>query len=437
MLGKAAGVSEGSAAHVYESMTTTSPELQKLLHAGVAAIRQGNKAAGVELLLKVVEQNDQIEAAWLWLSRAVDDPADQMTALENVLTINPKNVEAQQHLAQLRGAVVSVPPAEVPSSPVVASDVEPPSAARPPKAPPAGGDHWRNLLPHVALEKDDGIDDPLLCVYCGKLTQERDRHCPHCRQSLLVRVQLSTGSEYLSRALFLVGMSIWISLLEGLGPMLKYNAGMLANFELLVKAPGVKWFMGEFDKLTPNILLPLLGFYGARSVIFGLGFVGLNMRLPLAYYSMLVFCVIDVLLNIGLLLTGYLGPIACVLNMVLSAAAVFMLFSSDRDFPINEQRLLSQPDGKMRNAADFNRLGHYYYQRGMISLAVAQWRQAVGRAPREIAFYKDLGRGYAQLQRFERSLRVLTEAQKMAPEDASITELLKTVQERAAKQAKT
>lgn len=68
--------------------------LAELLYEGALALQQGNKPRALELLMQVVEADETIEEAWLWLSGAVDDPGDQRTALENVLALNPNNEHA-------------------------------------------------------------------------------------------------------------------------------------------------------------------------------------------------------------------------------------------------------------------------------------------------------------------------------------------------------
>src|SRR5574337_2160273 len=77
-------------------------ELQQKLKEGINAIRRGERERGRDLLLQVVEADDHVEPAWLWLSAAVDDPADKLVALENVLTLNPNNAQAQTGVRQLR-----------------------------------------------------------------------------------------------------------------------------------------------------------------------------------------------------------------------------------------------------------------------------------------------------------------------------------------------
>ena len=67
------------------------PQLAEWLYDGAVALTQGQKARALELLMQVVEANEDLEEAWLWLSGAVDDPEDQRTALQNVLALNPQN----------------------------------------------------------------------------------------------------------------------------------------------------------------------------------------------------------------------------------------------------------------------------------------------------------------------------------------------------------
>lgn len=79
------------------------PQLAEWLYEGALALTRGDQERGRELLLRVVEVDDQLEEAWLWLSGAVDDPDDQRTALENVLALNPQNQYALYGLDVLDG----------------------------------------------------------------------------------------------------------------------------------------------------------------------------------------------------------------------------------------------------------------------------------------------------------------------------------------------
>lgn len=78
-------------------------QLAEWLYEGARALTEGDKERARELLLRVVEADETVEEAWLWLSGAVDDPDDQRTALENVLALNPSNQHAIYGLQVLDG----------------------------------------------------------------------------------------------------------------------------------------------------------------------------------------------------------------------------------------------------------------------------------------------------------------------------------------------
>src|SRR3954471_22500675 len=111
-------------------MAANTPDVHSLLEQGMDALRQGDKAQARDLLTTVLEMDDRNELAWLWLSGAVDSPAEQRICLENVLTINPGSTAARGGLAEL-DRVAPAPPSP-PSPPV-----EPPSLAESPAAEPA------------------------------------------------------------------------------------------------------------------------------------------------------------------------------------------------------------------------------------------------------------------------------------------------------------
>jgi hypothetical protein len=92
-----------------------SDDIAHMLYDGAVAVREGRHADAQGLLLQVIERDEQNELAWLWLSGAMEDPADQQVALENVLALNPNNVIARQGLAYLQeryGAQAIAPPAQ-------------------------------------------------------------------------------------------------------------------------------------------------------------------------------------------------------------------------------------------------------------------------------------------------------------------------------------
>src|SRR3989304_1501413 len=122
----------------------TPPEIQQMLQAGIDAVKRGQKQRARELLLKVVEEDEHSEQAWLWLSAVMDTLQDQITALENVARINPNNQAAQRGLATLRSRLAVY----APISPV---------------------------------ESVSAIDDPYQCIYCGATVARELKGCPDCK----------------------------------------------------------------------------------------------------------------------------------------------------------------------------------------------------------------------------------------------------------------
>jgi hypothetical protein len=88
----------------------------ELLKEGIAALKTGRKAEARSLLMRVTEQDERNEMAWLWLSGAVDTDGDRRICLENVLAINPNNEAGRRGLASLT-AKEGVRPLSAASSP--------------------------------------------------------------------------------------------------------------------------------------------------------------------------------------------------------------------------------------------------------------------------------------------------------------------------------
>jgi Flp pilus assembly protein TadD len=77
------------------------PDTTELLEQGIALAKAGRREEARGVLLKVIEQDEQNESAWLWLSGVVDSEDDKVVALENVLTLNPNNEWAKRGLQML------------------------------------------------------------------------------------------------------------------------------------------------------------------------------------------------------------------------------------------------------------------------------------------------------------------------------------------------
>ncbi|MBN2003903.1 MAG: hypothetical protein JXA21_11145 [Anaerolineae bacterium] len=74
---------------------------QQMLKQGIAAVQSGDLVKGRALLEQVTDRDEKQASAWLWLSEVVGTQEEQVTCLENVLALEPGNMEVQARLLRL------------------------------------------------------------------------------------------------------------------------------------------------------------------------------------------------------------------------------------------------------------------------------------------------------------------------------------------------
>jgi tetratricopeptide (TPR) repeat protein len=340
--------------------------LQQQLKDGIQAVRQGDRARGEALLLQVVAADERNEPAWLWLSQALTAPADQLVALENVLTLNPDNTAARAQAQALRQQLGLAPP-PAPLEP------PPPHAEAESAAPPAAS--------------DDAFDnDPDQCLYCGQLTEPEAATCPYCHHSLLQAGRTEEAGSY--RWLILLSVAILqFSILQPGVALAKVvvQAGNVSGFVYSAAA----WAM------VARIFLWLVGFLviltsqnaaATAAVAVGLvdiGFIGLGWAL------------------------GWTPP---------QPAAIWV----GLDLPLlglGAATLLNRGQARVRqytvldrNAyghAELYRRGRRYARQGKWALAALHWQRAMVLRPTLAEYYIDLSVAQAQLGRYPQALRTL------------------------------
>lgn len=77
--------------------------LDRLLDA-IDLIKSGQRQAALPLLRDLIREDHNFEDAWLWMSVAVDNIDQSIICLDNVLRINPDNLQASGALYRLREA---------------------------------------------------------------------------------------------------------------------------------------------------------------------------------------------------------------------------------------------------------------------------------------------------------------------------------------------
>ena len=79
----------------------TAERIDRLLDA-IELIKDNQREAALPLLRLLIQEDKDYEEAWLWMSVAVDSIDQTVVCLENVLRINPKNLQASGALHRLR-----------------------------------------------------------------------------------------------------------------------------------------------------------------------------------------------------------------------------------------------------------------------------------------------------------------------------------------------
>ena len=105
------------------------------LQDAINVIQAGDMEKGRALLVQVLKQDPNNEAAWIWMSGTVDDLEQRRQCLERALAINPENLAAKAGLARLG----IQPPDAIPPTPLARQDhgLGQPSASEQPKELPA------------------------------------------------------------------------------------------------------------------------------------------------------------------------------------------------------------------------------------------------------------------------------------------------------------
>lgn len=75
--------------------------LDRLLTAGIAAVKEQRLDEARELLYQVIDLDQRNEKAWLWLSGVVQGIDERIICLENVLAVNPDHEITRQGLSLL------------------------------------------------------------------------------------------------------------------------------------------------------------------------------------------------------------------------------------------------------------------------------------------------------------------------------------------------
>lgn len=91
--------------------------MEQTLREAISSIKSGNKTLGRQLLIRVLEDDDKNETAWLWLTQCLPSAEQKRECFNRVLEINPNNQHAKDGLKRLSTlSNIKTPPSVAPKS---------------------------------------------------------------------------------------------------------------------------------------------------------------------------------------------------------------------------------------------------------------------------------------------------------------------------------
>lgn len=373
-----------------------SVQVSEWLRDGIAAARAGRRDVARELLMQVIDANEKSEQAWLWLSGVVDADEDRLICLENVLTLNPDNVQAKagvRHLQQ-RGAGIDRQAKDTPTQ-----------AGRETQTPPR---KQRTVAPDPEPES---FMTPDGCAYCGLTVDERSTRCPHCGKRLTskrFKHEDRSPQGYLLHAywLFLIGINVADFLIIGfvwenvdrLSPVIETYLPYLAG-KVVTGETALNTFI-ETETLVLGVRYALLGL----AMLGGLVAVGLVLRRTLAHTGGVALLAVHLVLGVVLFVLGFFGYLMAIFRALFTVMLTIFMFNTVEDFAKEERWERLEPDRHLSNDADYYSRGRVYEKRGMWAKALLHWRRAAAMNPNRDTYFAAMARAYAQLGRYEQAL---------------------------------
>ena len=418
-------------------------ELHTWLTAGIAAAQDGKRAEARELLLRVVQIDENNGEAWLWLSRVVTTLEDREVCFENVLTLDPENEAAQRGLAEVRAQIAATPEVE-PESALLHLETE------------------HLIEEKVAVDfSNTELDDPFLCVYCAHRTGEDDWQCPNCKRSLYRTFYDQEQPRWIwtawmlsvAEAIYVVGsLLVLAAILASALSIVRYNGQTVDVVDIF------SVYFGQKTAVSPQAQAAILATLPREQFYLRLGFVifdlvvafGLLTRKRLFYIlyiatlavaAALLFTSVTMnprtFVSSGAAATPLEGILQVAMNEALGVwlkvsigiAGFFLLlktalaFAMNDDFDTTTERLWCVIDATVHNPTGAFIRAKAYMKREMWTLAALYLQRAISLQPSNADYYLGLAECYARLGRYQPSLHLLDQAQRLQPESPVIPNL--------------
>lgn len=248
--------------------------------------------------------------------------------------------------------------------------------------------------------------DVPMCGYCAYELADEESRCPNCRNELR-----TTHFRYPNPSPNLT--VLWVLLL-GVGQFLLlqiiYNVLVQKNLyaavgngfvmiTFFILAVGVHFRQSWAHITAIYLLIAILLAAFLRWVV-----PADVVTLGLANYDPVIQ---DFLVPLA---TGLGGTIRVFILAGAVLALFYAIFKAAPDFDRQSVRQVAALSKEPRMAADFNALARQFARKGMWATAVLHWQRAAAKAPHQIAYQESLGRAYAKLGFYERSLDIFQSA---------------------------
>ncbi len=435
------------------ALNPKNPTVQERLREGIAAAKAGQRERARDLLMRVVEEDEDNLAAWLWLSGMVDSLDDREVCLENALELDPGNDAARKGLALVRrqkgtqqppdagrGSPMTAPPRAQP--PV--GDAQPPPgpvkrAASTAAAVLSSEFEQRYSIPHSELAPasvDNEFDNEYLCPYCARPTRPEDNKCRSCGGQLWVKIWQRPAHSCLFR--FIWGMQalniVWYGL-AFLGALALFLAGPPPG------GPGTRAGGASFFTPTMVRMLPFWTvYYLAMCIYSAVVVIGLFARWMAIFYLYAINTLVTWGTAVGMLILGISqgssGVIASgVFVLLIALVQTGITFALEQDFAHDKRRILLRTDSDAIGAIALLDSGRRYAKRGMWALAAIHLQRAVQMMPGELDYHLLLAGVYINLKRYELAGKILTQAKRISPYDTQIERLAAIVAKHGGAQA--
>lgn len=413
------------------SPTPPTENVAALVREGIAAAKVGQRIRARDLLTRAVKLDEQNVSAWMWLSGVVDGLEDREVCLENVLALEPGHQAARRGLEWVRAEIekrlptvqeepASSPPplyVESESQPEPSVPLGPTGVSSQPELPPQ--DPWASPL------------NPFLCPYCASFTQEQDRQCHTCGNSLWISVRRREEPSWW----------LWVVLVFQMISALFYIVSPLVALTLIAfrllnsfdPFPFVPLYLGLSGRLSPEVsgaalsmlprlyLLPfaLLAFYSLAMLL------GTYLRWKPIFYVLLAGLAVRLAFSVaGIALGGYYGMICGGAGVLFNLGTFFIILQLEDDFFWDSQRIYFGLGRRVRGGVSLIAQGRAYAKQRMWALAALYLRAGIGKVPDQVGGYTSLAMAYMHLKRFDLAEQTLHEARRVAPDHPDVAKLI-------------